>query len=621
MIINYTYDSSVTALDTVGDPAYNPALYAAFTGAVQAAVQYFDTTFINPITVNIAFGWGEVDGFALAPGTVGQNSSFQFGIDYTTLYNALQATDTVSAVQRAAVASLPATDPTGGTPFDISTAEAAALGLYVGPASEIGGFVGLDNSAQTAWSWTQAAVAPNTFDAVGALEHEISEVLGRQASAGAGGVYNTLDLFRYTAADGGAADPAGTAVGVRDEPFVLNYDANASSYFSYDGATTTIPFETPDNVTSGADVADWAPAVANDAFADGGPDGVDAISQTDLQTMEVLGYEVACFLPGTQIATPAGEVAVEQLTIGARVLTYRGEPSTITWIGIGKVLTTRGRRNAATPVIVRKDALADNVPNRDLRITKGHSIYIDEILIPVEFLVNHRSIIWDDRAREVTFYHIELAVHDVLVANGAPAESYRDDGNRWMFRNVNTGWDQPPKSPCAPVLTGGPVVDEVWQRLLRRSGPRPGLPLTDDADLHLMVGQTRISGRHRSNGVHVFRLLRSPGSTGSTSIRILSRAGAPDELGLARDPRVLGVAIQRIVLWQGQQATVIEAEDERLRTGFHAYEADGGLRWTDGNAELSPDMFKELDGAITIDIYVAGTARYPLLQDERSSAA
>ena len=50
----------------------------------------------------------------------------------------------------------------------------------------------------------------------------------------------------------------------------------------------------------------------------------------------------------------------------------------------------------------------------------------------------------------------------MLLANGAPVESYRDDGNRWLFQNTNTGWDLPPKPPCAPVLTGGPTVDAVW---------------------------------------------------------------------------------------------------------------------------------------------------------------
>ena len=92
---------------------------------------------------------------------------------------------------------------------------------------------------------------------------------------------------------------------------------------------------------------------------------------------------------------------MQDLAVGDLVTTHRGAARRIVWIGTGTVLATRGRRNAATPVIVRKGALADNVPHRDLRVTKGHSLYLDGVLIPVEFLVNHRSIVWDDRAQEV----------------------------------------------------------------------------------------------------------------------------------------------------------------------------------------------------------------------------
>ena len=181
---------------------------------------------------------------------------------------------------------------------------------------------------------------------------------------------------------------------------------------------------------------------------------------------------VVCFCAGTMIGTPDGEVPVEKLNIGDRVLTAHNGPRAVTWIGHGKVLATRGRRTAATPVIVRKGALAGNVPKADLRVTKAHSLYIDDVLIPVEFLVNHRTILWDDRAEEVEIYHVELDSHDVLLANGAPAESYRDDGNRWLFHNANEGWHLPPQDPYAPVLTGGPMVDAMWRRLLDRAGPR-----------------------------------------------------------------------------------------------------------------------------------------------------
>jgi hypothetical protein len=82
----------------------------------------------------------------------------------------------------------------------------------------------------------------------------------------------------------------------------------------------------------------------------------------------------------------------------------------------------------------------------------------------VEFLVNHKSIVWDGRVGEIEIYHIELASHDILIASGAPAESYRDDGNCWLFGNANPGWGLPPRKPCAPVLTGGSAVDAAWRR-------------------------------------------------------------------------------------------------------------------------------------------------------------
>jgi Hint domain len=179
-----------------------------------------------------------------------------------------------------------------------------------------------------------------------------------------------------------------------------------------------------------------------------------------------------CFCTGAGIATPSGEVPVERLAVGDMVLTADGAVRPIVWTGVGHALAVRGRRGPTTPVIVRKGALADNVPHRDLRVTKGHSLLLDGVLIPVEFLVNHRSIMWDDRAQRVTIHHIELATHDVLLANGAPAESYRDDGNRRLFQNANSGWDLPPRAPCAPVLTGVPEVDAIgdaW-RIVPASG-------------------------------------------------------------------------------------------------------------------------------------------------------
>jgi hypothetical protein len=316
--------------------------------------------------------------------------------------------------------------------------------------------------------------------------------------------------------------------------------------------------------------------------------------------------DVLCFVRGTLIKTTRDEVAVEQLAVGDRVLTQHGDARSIIWIGVGQVLATRGQRSAATPVIVKRGALADNVPRRDLHITKGHALFIDGVLIPVEFLINHRSIVWNDRAQEVTVYHIELSTHDVLIADGAPAESYRDDGNRWLFRNANSGWGLPPQEPCAPVLTGGSLVDAIWRRLLERAGPRSSLPLTDDPDLHLLVDGKRIDALEQRDDAYVFRLPARP-----RKVRIYSRAGTPQELGLARDDRPLGVAIRRIVLAQARRQRAIEANAASLTEGFHAFEAGNRFRWTDGDAAVPPELFAGMTGPGMLMLHLGAATQYP----------
>jgi hypothetical protein len=287
------------------------------------------------------------------------------------------------------------------------------------------------------------------------------------------------------------------------------------------------------------------------------------------------------------------------------VLTARGAVRPIVWIGVGRVLAARGRRSAATPVIVRKGALAPNVPHHDLRVTKGHALWLDGVLIPVEFLVNHRSILWDDCAQEVALFHVEVDGHDVLLANGAPAESYRDDGNRWLFANANSGWGLPPLLPCAPVLTGGALVDAAWRRLLEHAGPRPGLPVTGDPDLHLLVDGMRVDAAWSCRSAHGFRFLARPGN-----VRVVSRSGVPQELGLTRDPRSLGVAVRRVILRRGARMIVVEAEDARLAHGFHAFEAEAQVRWTDGNAGLPAEIFAAFDGPFELEVHLGGSTQY-----------
>ena len=377
---------------------------------------------------------------------------------------------------------------------------------------------------------------------------------------------------------------------------------------------TNLPLVTGATATVANDILSVASGDTTDHLPISGiPDGT---AFTARQDAAGTGTEVIpCFLPGTLIRTDRGEIAIEKLKQGDTILTISGRPRRLCWIGRGQALATRGRRGPATPVILRKGALADNVPHEDLRLTKGHAVYLDGVLIPIEFLINHRSILWDDRAQEVTVFHLELDAHDVLLANGAPSESYRDDGNRWLFRNANSAWTRPPEPPCAPVLTGGAIVDTLWRRLLDRAGPRPNLPLTEDPDVHLVANGIAICPTTQTNGVYLFVLLNPTGY-----VRIVSNSAVPQEIGLARDSRCLGIALRRIIIRQGTRFRIVAASDPRLAHGFHKFEPDPGLRWTNGDAVLPAGLFADLHGLIELVLQVGASTRYIAAPPTRTAA-
>ena len=200
----------------------------------------------------------------------------------------------------------------------------------------------------------------------------------------------------------------------------------------------------------------------------------------------------------------------------------------------------------------------------------------------------------------------------MLLANGAPAESYHDDGNRWLFHNANSGWNLPPQAPCAPVLTGGPVVDAIWRRLLDRAG-RPGrMPTTDEPDVHLVADGRRIDGRTAERGIHRFRLPR-----GATQVRVVSRAGVPSEVGLARDPRPAGRRrASGLVRWQAPHgvASLAAADAAAASTAYHDCTSCGQRPALDEwrREPTGDDVRRRQAGAVELELHVAATARYPL---------
>jgi hypothetical protein len=86
-------------------------------------------------------------------------------------------------------------------------------------------------------------------------------------------------------------------------------------------------------------------------------------------------------------------------------------------------------------VRVSAGAFGQGLPHGDLWLSPDHAVYINNVLIPVKHLINGSTIVQMKIAR-VTYHHIELAVHDVLLAEGLSAERFLDmrDGSKYANR-------------------------------------------------------------------------------------------------------------------------------------------------------------------------------------------
>jgi hypothetical protein len=77
------------------------------------------------------------------------------------------------------------------------------------------------------------------------------------------------------------------------------------------------------------------------------------------------------------------------------------------------------------------------------------------------------------------------------------------------------------------------------------------------------------------------------------------------------------VAVRRVTIRQGAKFMLIDADDDRLITGFHGYEPADNLRWTNGHAELPIDAFAQFDKGAKVMVHLGGGTRYP---DDRKDA-
>lgn len=317
------------------------------------------------------------------------------------------------------------------------------------------------------------------------------------------------------------------------------------------------------------------------------------ISQVDIISGNT--FPNACFHAGTRILTMRGHVAVEDLAIGDDIVLRRGGIAPVRWIGYRKVDCIRHPKpEEVMPVRIMAGAFGEGMPIADLVLSPDHAVHADGVLIPVRYLLNGRSV-RQETAAQVTYFHVELPVHDVLLAEGLPCESYLDTGNRSAFANGGPATQLHPDlasgiwstRACAPLAIGGPVVAEVRRRLLARAAEL-GFARTEDPAPCLYAG----AGRIRAEGGE--RLFRFVLPQGCETAQLISRAAIPAETTADReDHRRLGIAVAR--LWFDGEP--VGLNDPRLGAGWYRQEQDDTgetWRWTNGDAQLAIGDAREI---------------------------
>lgn len=191
---------------------------------------------------------------------------------------------------------------------------------------------------------------------------------------------------------------------------------------------------------------------------------------------------VACFREGTRIRTPHGDVAVESLRCGDHVVTAAGESRPLRWIGQCRVVCDRDKHpQQVWPVRIAQHALGPATPAADLYLSPDHAVFLEGVLVPAKYLINGTTIV-QTPVEAVTYHHLELDSHDVILAEGAPTETYLDTGDRAKFdcagEPVTGGvvcphpgharflWET---ASCMPLVVTGPVLTAIRRRLANRA--------------------------------------------------------------------------------------------------------------------------------------------------------
>ncbi|MGJ8597538.1 Hint domain-containing protein [Sulfitobacter sp.] len=183
----------------------------------------------------------------------------------------------------------------------------------------------------------------------------------------------------------------------------------------------------PDNLENG--IVQYYDADGNDA-------GVIKFTNIEQIVVNEGKPKVPCFTHGTRIATPRGEVAVEDLRVGDRVITRDNGLQEIRWIGDRAMSSAEFLAHAhLAPIRIAKGALGNDLPERDMMVSPNHRLLVandktvlyfeeSEVLVAAKHLTGLAGVS-SVNTMDKTYVHLMFDKHEVILSDGTWTESFQ----------------------------------------------------------------------------------------------------------------------------------------------------------------------------------------------------
>ncbi|NLR97966.1 hypothetical protein HGP17_14190 [Rhizobium sp. P38BS-XIX] len=329
------------------------------------------------------------------------------------------------------------------------------------------------------------ALSNTTIQAVNGANVTINAGL---ANIGAGSTY----VYQIGAGSSITVDSNLLNVGLLNGVTVDFASANGSGLFAYNPGGVNLNLSTPPNVIN-VQSGDRIEVAGSNVISQTGntvtffggllnavplgsytiPPGVTYTYDANTDTLTF----TSCFLRGTLIRTPEGELPIEDLRVGDVVVTHNGIAE-IKWIGRRRIDPKAIDKPRDTlPVRIQTGALAENVPARDLYVSPDHCMLLEESLIPAKFLINGTTVTQETTLVPFEYFHIELEQHSIVLAEGAQTETYLDLGGRLSFLEPGVlrfgdfagGATRTWNDWCYPPVYAGKILEQARETLEARA--------------------------------------------------------------------------------------------------------------------------------------------------------